>query len=136
MRFILCATVVCSSHDFSVLARGQSTETLCHYSLCVISSASRPVPRRPGLKIPLRRVACTRGVQRSPLNNSFMSTSPLRILLPLLVTAVPQDLRSWSFRFYPPRCYQASLAGISSLLRVHLPPHTRAALESLLESHV
>ena len=36
----------------------------------------------------------------------------------------PQQTGCWSFRFYPPRCYQVSLAGISSLLRIHLPPHT------------
>jgi len=36
----------------------------------------------------------------------------------------PTNQAVGSSRFYPPHCYQASQAGISSLLRNHLPPHT------------
>lgn len=36
----------------------------------------------------------------------------------------PPQTGCGSFRFYPPHCCQASLAGTSSLLRIHLPPHT------------
>lgn len=36
---------------------------------------------------------------------------------------LPADWTAGSFRFSPPLCYQASQAGISTLLRNHLPPH-------------
>jgi hypothetical protein len=45
----------------------------------------------------------------------------------------PHRPRCGSSRFYPPVCYQLSLAGTSSLLRIHLPPHTASfSLESPL----
>ena len=68
------------------------------------------------------------------LKNTWLFTSPLRILRQLLTILSPLDLRLWSFRFSPPRCYQASLAGTSSLLRAHLPPHTLPKLELPLVS--
>jgi len=57
-----------------------------------------------------------------------LMTSALRVRTGLLTLPSPLNLRQRSFRFYPPHCYQASLAGTSSLLRLHLPPHTRHAL--------
>lgn len=68
------------------------------------------------------------------LDDAWLFTSSLRILNRLLAALSPQDLHLWSFRFYPPHCYQASLAGTSSLLRTHLPPRTLSTLESPLAS--
>jgi hypothetical protein len=45
-------------------------------------------------------------------------------LIMLLAFISPCKLCCKSFRFSPPDCYQLSQAGISSLLRIHLPPHT------------
>ena len=60
----------------------------------------------------------------------FLPSQPTR----LLALANPCKPGCRSFRFYPPHCYQASLAGISSLLRIHLPPHTASdCLESPLD---
>jgi len=36
----------------------------------------------------------------------------------------PTDQAAGPMRFSPPVCYQLSQAGTSSLLRIHLPPHT------------
>jgi len=55
-------------------------------------------------------------------------TSALRIRPELLTPTGPLNLRQRSFRFCPPRCYQASQAGTSSLLRLHLPPRTDCGL--------
>ena len=44
-------------------------------------------------------------------------------LIWLLDISAPDEQAAWSFRFYPPHCYQLSKAGTSSLLRNHLPPH-------------
>lgn len=50
-------------------------------------------------------------------------------LMVLLATINPIELNQWSFRFYPPHCYQLSQAETYSLLRVHLPPRTNIYLE-------
>ena len=59
--------------------------------------------------------------------NTFYPTSPLRTSAPLLACADRSESDRSSSRFSPPDCYQLSLAGTSSLLRVRLPPHTALA---------
>ena len=54
----------------------------------------------------------------SPFSCYFTPSHPQRLLARHRPTS-----RCWrSSRFCPPHCYQASLAGTSSLLRAHLPP--------------
>src|SRR5690606_19563844 len=92
-----------------------------HQSYCVPAA-----PRCTSLP---RRAACERIVHlfaRSPSLSSM--TSALRIRRELLSLTRPLNLRQRSFRFCPPRCYQASQAGTSSLLRLHLPPRTDCGL--------
>ena len=63
------------------------------------------------------------------LKMSFLPSQPGA----LLSTSGPCELSRRSSRFCPPVCYQLSQAGISSLLRSHLPPHTASvSLESPL----
>lgn len=64
----------------------------------------------------------------------FSFTSPLRTSRLLLAERDRSESDQSSSRFYPPDCYQLSLAGTSSLLRVHLPPCTASVrLESPLD---
>ena len=65
-----------------------------------------------------------------PARSSFTTSKNIQIyflpshLTRLLTLASPCKPCCRSFRFYPPHCYQLSQAGTSSLLRIHLPPHT------------
>ncbi len=54
------------------------------------------------------------------LRTYFLPSQPTMLLA--MASPCRPDYRS--FRFYPPHCYQVSQAGTSSLLRIHLPPHT------------
>ena len=54
------------------------------------------------------------------LRINFLPSHPLR----LLAHNEPRRPSDRSSRVYPPDCYQLSQAGISSLLRIHLPPRT------------
>jgi len=76
---------------------------------------------------------CSTNLQPQIFEDSLINFTPSQ-LIELLTHISPRTSKNGSFRFYPPHCYQLSQAGISSLLRDHLPPHTASiSLEFPLE---
>jgi len=96
--------------------------------------AAGPFPTQPFQKDPmLSHGLCIPTEQGETLSESSVSASSPSHTDMTFDQADPTASKQRSFRFYPPRCYQASLAGTSSLLRVHLPPRTRLNLEFPLD---
>ena len=86
--------------------------------------------------VPFRRMACAR------FHDSFEFQEPSNQLPPFAtggafgLSSGSREPRRGSSRFSPPDGYPLSQAGISTLLRIHLPPHTASIrLESPLEFH-
>ncbi len=92
-----------------------------------------PDPRCPDASIGL----CTQQPVMQSFGHTSVNASPLHARCWLLAHHRPTKHRWRSFRFSPPHCYQASLAGISSLLRDHLPPcmPLMESLSYLLHDH-
>ena len=128
---------------FQTTRPGTSTLAICRHGVvlppCPEKAKATALPQHLNpLPYPVGQLVNAASTFVSTPSFSLM-TSALRIRPGLLTLPGPLNLRQRSFRFSPPRCYQASPAGTSSLLQRHrsvgpLPPHTRHALGFHLEA--